>query len=100
MEESFTVEQQDESELMQASQKPFNDNTTVCKCKASKFMCVRERGRNACPCKNMGHFCSFACHGQDNEACLNKLNILDGDCSSSSEDFPVSTIYTLFKIYL
>jgi hypothetical protein len=36
---SFTIEQQDESEFMQASEKPFSDNATVCKCKSSKFMC-------------------------------------------------------------
>ena len=87
MDASFTVEQQDESDFLQASENPFNnDNTTVCKCKAGKFMCLRERGRNACPCKNAGHSCSSACHGQEMKACLNRTCLLDGDFSSSSEN--------------
>ena len=57
VEDSFTLEQLDESTLMQASAEPFSsDNTTVCKCKVSKRMCIRDRGRNACPCKNAGPF--------------------------------------------
>ena len=96
MEDSFTLEQLDESTLMQASAEPFSsDNTTVCKCKVSKRMCIREMGRNACPCKNAGHFCSTACHGKDTEAaelCLNMLKVLDGDCSSSSDASLVCTV--------
>ena len=85
MDASFTVEQQDESDFLQASENPFNnENTTVCKCKAGKFMCLRERGRNACPCKNAGRSCSSACHGQGMKACLNRTSLLDGDFSSSS----------------
>ena len=38
MEVSFTLEQQDENDLMQASEKPFDDNLTVCKCKIGRFM--------------------------------------------------------------
>ena len=94
MEQSFDLEEQSQSELLQASERPFVDNTTVCKCKASKFMCLRERGRNACPCKNIGRFCSSACHKESQETCLNKQTVADGDCSSS-EDSTVSTIQSV-----
>ena len=70
------------------------NNTTVCKCKARKFMCLRERGRNACPCKNIGRFCSSACHKESQETCLNKQTVADGDCSSS-EDSTVSTVQSV-----
>ena len=77
---SFTVGQQDESDFLQASENPFNnDNTTVCKCKPGKCMCLREGGRNAYPCKNSGHPCSSACHGQEVKACLNRTCLLLGD---------------------
>ena len=55
MDTLFTVEQLDESDFLQASENPFNnDKTTVCKCKDGKFMYLQERGRNAFPCKNAG----------------------------------------------
>ena len=39
--ELHTLEQLDESEVLQASRDPFKDNNTVCKCRG---MCLRERG--------------------------------------------------------
>ena len=81
--ELHTLEQLDESEVLQASRDPFKDNNTVCKCRG---MYVRERGRNACPCKNIGQFCSSTCHKSSfSSACLNKQRVADGD-KSSSED--------------
>ena len=84
MDESFTLDQADESELLEASKAPYSASpNAVCKCTG---MCLREKGRNACPCRNIGQFCLTACHGRaPRAACLNKRKIADGDASSSEE---------------
>ncbi|CAB4012049.1 Hypothetical predicted protein [Paramuricea clavata] len=85
MDISVTSENLDQQELIQASENPFGaDNITVCTCRG---MCLRESGRNACPCKNVGHFCSSACHRQmASTTCLNKRNVVHGNLSSDSDD--------------
>ena len=46
---------------------------------------LRESGRNACPCKSLGKYCSSVCHTVDdsNTICMNKRRILE---SESSDD--------------
>lgn len=79
--ESLTLDDLEETELERAAQFPYVDNITTCSCRG---MCLRERGRNACPCKTISQLCSKACHSE-RSACLNKNSIV-GDDSSESED--------------
>lgn len=82
MEDSVTLDDINVSAIIQGSEAPFVDNNTVCSCRG---MCLREKGRNACPCKNIGHFCSEACHEQTSSACLNRRSVADGDASSDTQ---------------
>lgn len=79
MDESFTLEEIEQSELEQAALIPNTDNITVCSCKG---ICLREVGRNACPCRSRGQYCSSACHG-DNTICINNRRALESDSSTS-----------------
>ena len=79
MDESFTLEEIEQSELEQAALIPNTDNITTCSCKG---ICLREVGRNACPCRSRGQYCSSACHG-DNAICINNLQALESDSSTS-----------------
>ena len=67
MEESFTLEDIEQCEMDEIASTPNTDSITVCLCRG---VCLRESGRNACPCKNCGQFCSSACH-EENKICLN-----------------------------
>jgi hypothetical protein len=64
----------------QAAEIPNIDNISVCSCKGT---CLRESGRNACPCKIISQYCSTACH-HANSLCMNKQSLL-GDGSDSDE---------------
>ena len=81
MDESFTLDDVEQSEIEQAAQVPNSDNITVCSCRG---ICMRESGRNACPCKGINQYCSSACHPQDS-ACMNTQRVLEGDTSHSSD---------------
>jgi hypothetical protein len=81
--ESVTLDEIEERELEHAAQFAYIDNLRTCSCRG---MCLRERGRNACPCQSVSQLCSTTCHsGSDRSACLNRNNIL-GEDSSESED--------------
>ena len=55
MDVSFALDDIEESELVQIAQVANADNISVCACKG---ICLRENGRNACPCKGINHYCS------------------------------------------
>ena len=60
-----------------------DENMSVSLCRG---MCLREKGRNACPCKGIGQFCASACH-PDNTLCWNRCNVQsDTDYSSESSN--------------
>lgn len=86
MDESFTLDEIECDEIEQAAEIPNVDNITVCSCKG---MCLRERGRNACPCKTVSQFCSSACH-PGRSLCMNKQSVLgdreDSDANESDEE--------------
>ena len=78
-----TLDEIEKSELERAAEFAYVDNITACSCRG---MCLRERGRNACPCRSVTQLCSTACHsGTGRSACLNTNSIL-GENSSDSED--------------
>ena len=63
------------------------DEVSICSCHGA---CLKERGRNACPCKSMGNYCSEACHNDSNakskSICMNKRRLIEGDSSDDSDD--------------
>ena len=86
LEESFTLEDLEISQIEELATLPNVDNITTCTCRGH---CLRERGRNFCPCKSLNKFCSSACHGDDfGEACMNSRRVNESD-SDSSEDTTV-----------
>ena len=76
LEESFSLEEFERNELENAAAVPNLDNMTTCSCRG---LCLRERGRNFCPCKSMGSFCSNACHGDDFGTCMNNRRVQESD---------------------
>lgn len=89
--ESITLDDIEESELQQAAQVPYVDNITTCSCRG---MCLRERGRNACPCRTISQSCSSACH-PDSSACMNTNSVLGGNSSESEEHSEESSLVCL-----
>lgn len=79
MDESFTLEEFEQSEMEHVALIPNLDNVTVCSCKG---VCLWDTGRNACPCKTINQYCSPACHG-DNGKCMNNRTTLESDSSES-----------------
>ena len=73
MDESFTTSDEiEQSKIEEIAEIPNADkNMTVCSCRG---MCTREKGRNACPCKGIGQYCSSVCHPDEN-TCFNRRNL-------------------------
>ena len=72
------LEEIEQREIELTLQVPNSDNIT----------CLRETGRNSCPCKNVGHFISSACHvhGPLKSMCMNKRSVLESDANRSTSD--------------
>lgn len=91
LEQSFTLEDLEISELEQVADLPNLDCITTCSCRGH---CYRESGRNFCPCKSLNNFCSIACHGENFGACLNNRRAQESDSESSSDkDTTVSLLF-------
>ena len=84
MDETFTTSDEiEQSKIEEIAGIPNADkNMTVC---CSRGMCTREKGRNACPCKGIGQYCSSVCHPDEN-ACFNRRN-LESETDSSEVTF-------------
>ena len=94
--ESFTFEQADKSERLEASKAPYTHSQGHLKqagCVKCTEMCSRGNGCNACPCKNIGQFCSTVCHGRE-KSCHGR--VVDGDASSSED--PTSESFILYSL--
>ena len=99
MEESFTLEDIEQREMDEIASTPNTDSITVCLCRG---VCLRESGRNACPCKSCGQFCSSACH-EENQICLTNLQSVETDSSesdSSEGDLEVCDHYAVYTLRL
>ena len=69
MDESFSVDDLDRLEIEEAAQIPNRDDITVCSCNG---ICLKDKGRNACPGKTIGQYCTSACHDRLAEnMCMN-----------------------------
>ena len=73
-EESFSLEDFEAQVIENAAAVPNVDNLTTCSCRG---YCLREKGRNYCPCKSNNSFCSSACHGADYGYCMNNRRVQD-----------------------
>lgn len=76
IEGSFLLEDFEASILENAEVVPNLDNITVCKCRGH---CLREEGRNFCPCRSINTLCSSACQGEDVGSCMNKRQVQESD---------------------
>ncbi|CAB4018175.1 Hypothetical predicted protein, partial [Paramuricea clavata] len=77
-----TLDEIERSQIEEIAQVPNVDNMTVCSCRG---MCSREKGRNACPCKGIGHYCSSVCH-PESQSCMNRQNI-ESDTDEDTDSF-------------
>ena len=76
MEESFSHDKFETSVLESAAALPNVDNITTCNCRGH---CLRERGRNFCPCRSISIYCSSASHGEDFGYCMNNRRVQESD---------------------
>ena len=87
--ESFTVHDLEQNEIENVAAGAPRENITTCACKG---ICLRERGRNACPCRNLKQYCTSSCHqaGPEVHKCMNRARVLHDDTDSSSTESIVS----------
>ena len=90
MDESFNLDDIEQLEFEKNALFLNTDEVSVCSCRST---CLKECGRNACPCKSMGNYCSEACHGDSNAEypkstciCMNRRRLIEGDSSDDSDD--------------
>ena len=67
MDESFDIGDAERMLIEEIAQVANLDAITLCSCRG---MCLRKKGRNACPCETIGQYCSSACHDLSS-ACMN-----------------------------
>ena len=84
---SFTLNDLKQSNIEAAANQPGRDDIFACTCSG---VCLRESGRNSCPCRSAHQFCTSRCHQRATwNLCMNSRRVLEDD---SSED-DVSSIY-------
>ncbi len=81
MDESFDVGDAERMQIEEVAQVANLDDITLCSCRG---MCLREKGRNACPCKSKGQYCNSACHDLSS-ACRNRRKYIESDSDSSEQ---------------
>lgn len=71
------MEDFERSQLESVAAVPNADvNMTTCMC---RNFCLKEKGRNFCPCRSIGNFCSSVCHGENSERCMNNRRTQESD---------------------
>ena len=83
LDRSFSLEELEINEIEERASVPNFDNLTTCLCRSN---CIRERGRNFCPCRSQGQYCSSVCH-DGNSLCLNNRRALESNSDDSSVSF-------------
>ena len=73
---SFSLDEFEASTIENVAVLPNYDPNTRCSCRSH---CLRENGRNYCPCRSVGSLCSRACHGDDFGVCMNNRRVLESD---------------------
>ena len=46
--------------------------------------CLRESGRNFCPCKSLNQYCSSICHNGNSNICLNNRRAQESECNGTT----------------
>ncbi|CAB4010988.1 Hypothetical predicted protein, partial [Paramuricea clavata] len=80
---SFSLDDFERSIVENAAALPNVDNLTTCNCRG---YCLREKGRNFCPCKSINSFCSEACHGDGFSCCMNNRRVQESDSDDTDSD--------------
>lgn len=87
MDASFTLDNIERSNIEMAAGR---DDISMCTCSA---FCLRETGRNACPCRSAEQFCTVFCHsGARRSTCMNTRRVLQDD-SLENDDVSVLKVY-------
>ena len=81
MDESFDVGDAERIQIEEIAHVANLDEITSCSCRG---MCLREKGRNACPCKSIQQNCNSACHDVVS-ACMNRRQCIESDSDSSEQ---------------
>ncbi len=76
LQRSFSLDEFEASVIENVAAVPNLDPNTTCSCRGH---CLRENGRNYCPCRNANSLCSRACHGDDFGYCMNNRRALEDD---------------------
>lgn len=85
---SFTLDDLEQINFEAAANQPGRDDIFTCTCSG---VCLRESGRNSCPCRSAHQFCTSRCHQSAKwNLCMNSRRVLEDD---SSEEDDVSSIY-------
>ena len=83
LDRSFSLEELEINEIEERASVPTFENLTTCSCRSN---CIRERGRNFCPGRSQGQYCSSVCH-DGNSLCLNNRRALESNSDDSSVSF-------------
>ena len=81
MDENFSWDEIEQREIEEVAQVAHADIISVCSCRG---MGLRERCRNACPCKGIEQYCSSPCHPV-RSTCMNKRSVIQSDFESDSD---------------
>ena len=76
-----TLEDIEIDQMEQLASDSYFDNNTTCSCRGN---CLRERGRNFCPCWSLSNYCSSVCHNGNSDRCLNNRRVQESDSDDSS----------------
>ena len=90
----FSLEEFEVSQTEEAAALPNVDNLTICKCRGH---CLKEKGRNFCPCRSLNTFCSSVCHGviANLGCCMNNKRAQESDSENTVSLF--STFSCMYK---
>ena len=87
---SVSLDELEERNIEAALNEAGRDDISTCTCSG---FCLRESGRNACPCRSAQQLCTSICHrGSARSTCMNCRRVLHDDNSSASEDEDVSIL--------
>ena len=82
LDESFSrLEELEINQIEELASVANLENLTTCSCRGN---CLRESGRNFCPCRSLNHYCSSTCHDGNSSPCHIMLEILLKLCDSQS----------------
>ena len=89
LDESFSrLEEPEINQIEELASVANLENLTTCSCRGN---CLRESGRNFCPCRSLNHYCSSTCHDGNSSLCLNNRRAQESNSDDTGTDTTVST---------